>query len=84
MNVVHDRRDCQAVCDNCLFGRLVTVVEKDKSGKELNRLDMCECHVSRPTVRGFPVVRRDDFCALHVDRGTLARTYAEIVPSTLS
>ena len=37
---------------------------------------MCECHVARPTRYGFPTVRLDDFCALHVCAKTLERTFA--------
>lgn len=74
-----------ARCDGCLFGRLVVVVDKDKSGKETDRREMCECHVARPTRYGFPCVRMDDFCALHVDAKTGERTFAGLVmPSTAS
>ena len=44
--------------------------------KETGRREMCECHVARPTRYGFPTVRMDDFCALHVDSKTLERTFA--------
>ena len=36
---------------------------------------MCECHVSRPTREGFPVVRPDDFCAFHVSIRARRRTF---------
>ena len=44
-----------AKCASCLFGRPVTVIDKDKSGKETARRKMCECHVARPTRYGFPI-----------------------------
>ena len=68
-----------AKCEGCLFGRPVTVVDKDKSGKETARREMCECHVARPTRYGFPTVRLDDFCACHVDAATNERTFAGLV-----
>lgn len=70
-----------AKCENCIFGRGVTIVDKDKSGKETARRDMCECHVARPTRYGFPVVRLDDFCALHVSAASGERTFAGLLPS---
>ena len=70
-----------AKCANCIFGRGVTIVDKDKSGKETARRDMCECHVARPTRYGFPVVRLDDFCALHVHAASGERTFAGLLPS---
>lgn len=69
-----------ARCAGCLFGRPVTVVDKDKSGKETARREMCECHVARPTRYGFPTVRLDDFCACHVCAATAERTFAGLVP----
>ena len=73
-----------AKCAGCLFGRPVTVVDKDKSGKETARREMCECHVARPTRYGFPCVRLDDFCACHVDAKTTERTFAGLVmPGTI-
>ena len=68
-----------ARCADCLFGRPVTVVDKDKSGNETGRRDMCECHVARPTRYGFPCVRLDDFCACHVCAKTAERTFAGLV-----
>lgn len=68
-----------ARCAECLFGRLVLVADKDKRGVETGRREMCECHVARPTRTGFPVVRPDDFCALHVDADTMDRTFAGLV-----
>lgn len=68
-----------ARCAECLFGRPVTVVDKDKSGKETARREMCECHVARPTRYGFPTVRLDDFCACHVCAATAERTFAGLV-----
>lgn len=70
-----------AKCANCIFGRPVTISDRDKSGKETNRRDMCECHVARPTRYGFPVVRLDDFCALHVDAASGERTFAGLLPN---
>lgn len=68
-------------CSNCVFGRPVTVVVEGKDGKEKSRSEMCECHVSRPTRFGFPVIRPDDFCAWHVNATTLERTYAGLLPN---
>ena len=68
-----------AKCASCLFGRPVTVVDKDKSGNETARREMCECHVARPTRYGFPTVRLDDFCACHVCAKTAERTFAGLV-----
>ncbi len=69
-----------ARCAGCLFGRPVTVIDRDKAGKETARREMCECHVARPTRYGFPTVRLDDFCALHVDAQSGERTFAGLVP----
>lgn len=69
-----------ARCSECIFGRGVTIVDKDKTGKELGRRECYECHVSRPTRYGFPVVRTDDFCACHVDAKTGERTFAGLAP----
>lgn len=70
-----------AKCAECIFGRPVTVVDHDKAGKETARREMCECHVARPTRYGFPCVRLDDFCALHVDAKTAERTFAWLAPT---
>lgn len=72
-----------ARCASCLFGRAVTIADHDKTGKETARREMCECHVSRPTRYGFPVVREDDFCACHVDAKTAERTFAGLAPSAI-
>lgn len=73
-----------AACSGCLFGRPVTIVDKDKAGRETGRREMCECHVARPTRYGFPAVRLDDFCACHVDAASGERTFAGLViPSTV-
>lgn len=69
-----------ARCSECIFGRGVTIVDKDKTGKELGRRECYECHVARPTRYGFPVVRDDDFCACHVDAKTGERTFAGLAP----
>lgn len=68
-----------AKCIDCIFGRPVTIIDRDKSGKETGRRDMCECHVARPTRYGFPVVRLDDFCACHVSAESAERTFAGMV-----
>ena len=68
-----------ARCDGCLFGRGVTLEDRDKRGRLTGRRRMCECHVARPTRSGFPVVRPDDFCALHVGALTGERTFAGLV-----
>lgn len=73
--VKKDNNECGARCAECLFGR--PVADTDKSGNI--RREMCECHVARPTKSGFPVVRPDDFCALHVDADTMERTFAGVV-----
>ncbi len=70
-----------ASCVGCMFGRPVTIVDHDKAGKETDRREMCECHVARPTRYGFPCVRLDDFCALHVDAKTAERTFAGLAPT---
>lgn len=62
---------CAATCMKCLFGRMV---ESAKKGT------VCECHVARPTASGFPTVRPDDFCPLHVSVRSRKRTYAGLVP----
>lgn len=73
-----------ARCDECLFGRPVTVVDKDKDGREIGRREVCECHVARPTRFGFPTVRIDDFCSCHVDAASGERTFAGLViPGTV-
>ena len=69
-----------ARCAECLFGRGVTITDYNKAGKVTDKREMCECHVSRPTRYGFPVVRTDDFCACHVDAKTGERTFAGLAP----
>ena len=72
---------CGAICANCLFGRGVTVIDRDKAtGNEVGRRDVFECHVARPTRFGFPCVRPDDFCSLHVSASNCERTFAGLVP----
>lgn len=73
-----------AKCENCIFGRAVMIIDKDKSGKETARRDMCECHVARPTRYGFPVVRLDDFCACHVSARSAERTFAGLVAPVMN
>lgn len=68
-----------AKCETCIFGRKVTICDKNKKGKVTNERQMCECHVARPTRYGFPVVRLDDFCACHVEAETAERTFAGLV-----
>lgn len=71
-----------AKCEKCLFGRPVTIIEREdaEGRKAATRKRMCECHVARPTRSGWPVVRLDDYCSHHVDRESGERTYAALVP----
>lgn len=68
-----------ARCEDCIFGRAVTIADKDKRGKVTATRQMCECHVARPTRFGFPVVQLDDFCGCHVSAATAERTFAGMV-----
>lgn len=68
-------------CVGCMFGKMATIVCHDKNGAETDRREVCECHVARPTRYGFPTVRHDDFCALHVDAKTGARTFKGLAPT---
>ena len=70
-------------CDECLFGRAVTITVKKGKGKDATEeaVPMCECHVARPTRYGFPVVRPDDFCSYHVDADTCERSFAGLIPN---
>lgn len=68
-----------AQCATCIFGRKVTIADKNKKGEVINSREMCECHVARPTRYGFPVVRLDDFCACHVEASTAERTFAGLI-----
>lgn len=70
-----------ATCAGCLFGRAVEVVGTCGCASATPPVKMCECHVARPTRFGFPVVRPDDFCALHVDAKTRNRTFAGLAPT---
>lgn len=38
-----------ARCSECIFGRGVTIVDKDKAGKVTGKREMCECHVDAKT-----------------------------------
>lgn len=73
-----------AKCETCIFGREITIADKAKDGQVVNRRQMCECHVARPTRYGFPVVRLDDFCACHVDAKTAERTFAGLVTNPIT
>ena len=69
------RSKSAATCARCLFGRIVR--------DALNGGRRCECHVSRPTATGgFPLVRPDDFCPLHVSVKARVRSFAGLVPET--
>lgn len=66
------RAKCAAQCRRCLFGRLVQTAERGV---------MVECHAARPTASyGFPLVRPDDFCPLHVTVKTRVQSFAGLVP----
>ena len=78
MKVKKDTRGT-ARCADCLFGRPVTIVDKNKKGEVTAQREMCECHVARPTRYGFPTVRLDDFCSCHVCAETVERTFAGLV-----
>lgn len=56
----------EAKCENCLYGRRIVVAAPESKNGEV--IEMCTCHVSRPTTRGFPVVKTDDYCSFHVDQ----------------
>lgn len=72
-------RPTAARCDECLFGRIVTMVAV-KDGKSVQiGPERCECHVARPTGHGFPCVRRDDWCSLHVSAAKGERTFSGLV-----
>ena len=69
------RSKSAATCARCLFGRIVR--DALSGGRR------CECHVSRPTATGgFPLVRPDDFCPLHVSVKARVRSFAGLVPET--
>lgn len=70
-------RPVNARCDECLFGRCVTVCEA-RHGNAVQTIEKCECHMARPTKLGFPLVRRDDWCSLHVDCYTGDRTFGGV------
>ena len=70
-----------AKCENCLLGRCITVTFMQK-GEEAGKDERCECHMARPTSAGFPQVRRDDWCSLHVQAGTTERTFGGVVAQT--
>lgn len=72
-------RPTSARCDECLFGRVVAIlaVKGDKSTQV--GPERCECHVARPAGHGFPVVRRDDWCSLHVRASDHERTFGGLV-----
>ena len=78
-------RDCAAAtCATCIFGRGITIEDKNRKGEVVATREMAECHVARPTRFGFPVVRLDDFCSMHVDRASAERTFAGLVPQSMS
>ena len=70
-------------CDGCLFGRPITIETKKGKGADAKTESrpMCECHVARPTRYGFPTVRPDDFCSLHVDAETCERSFVGLTPN---
>lgn len=68
----------KARCDGCLFGRCVTVTIT-RGSEVIGQEERCECHVARPTREGFPCVRRDDWCSLHVEAKTRERTFGGVV-----
>ena len=49
-----------------------------RHGNAVQTIDKCECHMARPTKLGFPLVRRDDWCSLHVDCYTGDRTFGGV------
>lgn len=69
-----------ATCAGCMFGRAITIEDTNKKGEVVATRELCECHVSRPTCKGWPAVRPDDYCAFHVDAATAERTFAGLVP----
>lgn len=71
-----------ARCETCIFARAVTIEDKNRKGEVTATREACECHIARPIRFGFPTVRLDDFCANHVDRATLEKTFAGLAPST--
>lgn len=73
-----------ATCAGCMFGRAFTLTDTNKKGEVVAEREMCECHVSRPTSKGWPTVRPDDYCALQVDAETAERTFAGLVPYGLN
>ncbi len=62
-----------ARCDECLFGRNINC--EVLHGDTVEIVAKCECHLARPTKTGFPIVRPDDWCSLHVDNYTMERTF---------
>ena len=60
----------EATCSSCLFGRKV----------QNNRRKLCECHISRPTVTGFPFVRQDDCCLCHIDETSRKWSFEGLLP----
>ena len=67
-----------ARCDGCLFGRCVSTTLM-REGVVIGTEDYCECHMARPIAAGFPRVRRDDWCSLHVQAQTKERTFCGVV-----
>ncbi len=65
-----------ASCTTCVFSRKIIITVNGTADCE-----MCECHVARPTSYGFPTIRPDDFCGLHVKADTMERTFANVSPS---
>ncbi len=73
-----------AACADCIFARKIVICDKGENGEPVAGREMCECHVARPNSYGFPTIRPDDFCGLHVNAETMERTFAAVSPSPVT
>lgn len=76
---IGEPRDINLCCRNCLFCMAFKANIKTRNG--VTEKEQYECHVYRPTQRGFPNVRPNDFCSFHVQAGKMERTFVKLTPN---
>ena len=68
-------------CANCLFAISEFIPDPNEphiAGKQKTRIPGFRCHINKPGVNGFPIVRGDEFCGLFTDANTRQRPLLEL------
>lgn len=78
-------------CANCFFATrdlipdraFVWGVDGDKKTKAKPKVPGFRCHISKPTINGFPATVESDFCTFYTEPATLRQPFRHLTESAI-